>query len=101
MKSLGQHLYCVQNKTDIEKLSLGFDAMLKRLSFSSLIVDALNCRFLKLEVHDVMRNCNVKMLNLSESWGELQLATSTRDTAAAQIVHRARYCQHRFHFRNW
>jgi hypothetical protein len=43
-------------------------------SFSSLIVDALNCRFLKLEVHDVLPNCNVENAQLAESWGELWLA---------------------------
>jgi hypothetical protein len=40
-------------------------------SFSSLIVDALNCRFLKLEIHDEMPNCNVKTSTCSkvgENW---------------------------------
>jgi hypothetical protein len=36
------------------------------------------------------------MLDFLESWGELPVASSTRDTAALQIVHHARYCQHRF-----
>jgi hypothetical protein len=65
-------------------------------SFSSLIVEALNYGFLKLEVHDVMPNCSVENARPARMLGRT-LASSTRDTAAPEIVHHARYCQHRFY----